>query len=194
MYAPANEICRTGLDANRFKKEQALLDDGREFHNMESQISDTERFKLCDPLKLRCRVCRDESEFGGLMDNSNDMLKPSGIHCGNIECQLPISTASAQVQVENHVRAAIARFYESWVVCDDQSCGNRTRMIGMWGKRCLKPDCRGQMQNEVSKMSTEQVTEPCLTMPAASTPTLACTTSFCTTSLSSIQTRLGTRS
>lgn len=77
------------------------------------------------------------------------MLRPAGVHCGNAACEALLSLPSIQVQVELQVRSFIAKFYEGWVVCDDQSCGNRTRMIGVYGKRCLKPDCRGQMQNEV---------------------------------------------
>lgn len=87
------------------------------------------------------------------MSNDDGMIKPTGVHCSDSNCGATIPTASLQVQVENQVRAAISKFYESWVVCDDQSCGNRTRMIGVYGKRCLKPECRGRMHNEVS-MST----------------------------------------
>ena len=139
-----------GLDASRFRTQQAILESEREFHSFESQISDVERFRLCEPLKIRCRICKAEQAFGGLLDNSNEMLKSSGVHCVSTPCTAIISGASVQIQVENQIRCAINKFYESWLVCDDQSCGNRTRMVGVFGKRCLRPECRGRMHNEVS--------------------------------------------
>ena len=81
--------------------------------------------------------------------SQNGMLNGSGLHCTKIDCAAWLSPASVQIQVENQVRAAISKFYESWLVCDDQSCGNRTRMLGMVGRRCLKLECRGKMHNEV---------------------------------------------
>jgi DNA polymerase alpha subunit A len=139
-----------GLDPSRFRGVETTVEAEREFHSFESQISDAERFRLCEPLKLKCRLCKEESAFGGMMDNSNGMINPSGIHCPNEACEAHIPLVSVQIQVEHQVRAAINKFYESWVVCDDQSCSNRTRMIGVYGRRCLKPDCRGRMHNEVS--------------------------------------------
>lgn len=139
-----------GLDPNRFRTQQTSIESEREFHSFESQISDAQRFALCEPLNLRCRACKHEQTFGGLLENSNGMLIGSGLHCTKIDCAAWLSPASVQIQVENQVRAAISRFYESWLVCDDQSCGNRTRMLGMVGRRCLKPECRGKMHNEYS--------------------------------------------
>lgn len=138
-----------GLDASRFRAQQAILENEREFHSFESQISDAERFRLCEPLHLRCRLCRNEQAYRGLLDNSSSMLTPNGIQCANSTCAALLSPASIQIQVDNQVRNLISKFYESWVVCDDQSCGNRTRMIGVFGRRCLKPECRGRMHNEV---------------------------------------------
>lgn len=58
-----------GLDPNRFRAQQAVIESEREFHSFESQISDAERFRLCSPLMLRCRACKQENRFGGLLDN-----------------------------------------------------------------------------------------------------------------------------
>lgn len=77
------------------------------------------------------------------------MVRGTGVHCGKEDCQAPLSIASIQVQVELQLRAAINKFYEGWLVCDDASCGNRTRMLSVVGRRCLKKDCRGRMHNEV---------------------------------------------
>ena len=79
------------------------------------------------------------------------MTTPSGIQCPTASCGALLSPGSVQTQLELQIRSAISKFYESWLVCDDASCGNRTRMVGMLGRRCLKPECRGRMHNEVSR-------------------------------------------
>lgn len=83
------------------------------------------------------------------------MVRGTGVHCGKEDCQASLNIASIQVQVENQLRAAISKFYEGWLVCDDASCGNRTRMLSVVGRRCLKPDCRGRMHNEVGGRAVE---------------------------------------
>lgn len=138
-----------GLDPLRFQTQQAIVENEREFHSLESQISDAERFRLCDSLKLRCRICKRDQDFRGLLDNTSETIQPLGIHCIEADCRAAIAPASVQMQVEHQLRAAISKFYEAWMICDDPSCGNRTRMLGVFGRRCLKPECRGQMHYEV---------------------------------------------
>lgn len=58
------------------------------------------------------------------------------------------------MQLENQLRAVIGKLYAAWLVCDDQSCKNRTRMMSVFGRRCLKPDCRGSMHYEVRSHTT----------------------------------------
>lgn len=92
---------------------------------------------------------------GDLVDPADDLsqlglLTPSGIFCSNAECSQPLSFASMSVQLDLACRNFITKFYEQWLVCDDSSCGNRTRMMSVYGKRCLAPACRGQMHFEAS--------------------------------------------
>lgn len=58
--------------------------------------------------------------------------------------------ASVQTQLEVQIREHIAKYYEGWTVCDDATCGNRTRMMGVYGRRCLRPGCQGSVAFEVS--------------------------------------------
>lgn len=71
--------------------------------------------------------------------------------CADIECSQPLATASIAVQLDLMIRSFIIKFYEQWLICDDTSCGNRTRMMSVYGKRCLSAGCRGQMHAEVSR-------------------------------------------
>lgn len=69
--------------------------------------------------------------------------------------------ASVSVQIETQIRAFIAQFYEGWLLCDDQSCLNRTRQISVYGRRCLRPDCRGAMHAEVSPAALPVLLRSC---------------------------------
>lgn len=144
-------IVLPGLDTTRYQQISAGGGDvEREFHTLESQISDADRFRDAEPLRVACRHCRTETTFSGMSDNADRIIRSIGLICPNIECSCPIEIPSLAMQLENQVRSYINKFYESWLLCDDPSCQNRTRMMSVYGKRCLKDQCRGMMHYEVS--------------------------------------------
>lgn len=146
-----------GLDIRRYANNASHSSNGNnndlEIHPLESQIPDEVRFADCTRLQLRCRACKTISPFEGLFANP-DRVSPTGVSCGS--CGATLSTLSVVAQVERAVRFATARYYEGWLVCDDSSCGNRTRQVSVYGSRCLGPrglarDCLGRMRHEVSE-------------------------------------------
>jgi hypothetical protein len=160
-----------GLDTSRFSLHTAGSNDvEREFHTLESQISDAERFKDAELLKLRCRRCTTEMTYAGMLKDEvrfalfgsagakslsqHHMVRPSGITCINADCCSILDINSITVQVEIQIRSFIAKFYESWLVCDDASCATRTRQMSVYGKRCLAAGCRGTMHYDVSSYGT----------------------------------------
>ena len=68
-------------------------------------------------------------------------------------CNKSFGTASLQIQLECQIRHHIHRYYEGWTVCDDPTCGNRARAMGVYGRRCLKDWCRGTVSFEVCPTS-----------------------------------------
>ncbi|ROW14955.1 hypothetical protein VPNG_03385 [Cytospora leucostoma] len=146
-----------GLDIRRYANNANNSANGNsndlEIHPLESQIPDEVRFCDCTRLQLRCRSCKTTSTFEGLLA-SPDRVTPAGVACGS--CGATISTLSVVAQVERAIRTATAKYYEGWLVCDDSSCGNRTRQMSVYGGRCLGPkglarDCLGRMRYEVSE-------------------------------------------
>lgn len=81
------------------------------------------------------------------------MLSEHGFFCCNNECMAPLPLASVAVQLDVQLRRFIGKFYEAWLVCDESTCGNRTRMMSVYGKKCLVAGCRGAMHAEVSLTS-----------------------------------------
>ncbi|KAK9448679.1 uncharacterized protein V1518DRAFT_417885 [Limtongia smithiae] len=119
---------------------------------LESTISDEERFHDADKLRLVCGKCKSTSIFEGLK-LSHEQCTPKGIQC--TQCSNIYSSFELAVQIELTIRGHITQYYESWLVCDDSSCGNRTRQMSVYGKRCIGKDglaksCRGIMKFEYS--------------------------------------------
>ncbi|KAF4610852.1 hypothetical protein D9613_006632 [Agrocybe pediades] len=136
-----------GLDPMRYRH-SVTGDDDRVFSGLDSQISDAERFRNAAPFVIRCRHCQVQAPFVPLNDADANILAASGAACP--ACSKNISSGSLQMQLEVQIRDAIARYYEGWTVCNDQTCNNRTRMMGVYGKRCLRSNCKGRVTFEYS--------------------------------------------
>lgn len=146
-----------GLDIRRYANNTNHSSNGNsndlDIHPLESQIPDEVRFRDCSRLQLRCRSCKTTAPFEGLIANP-EVVTPAGVTCGS--CGMIMSTLSVVAQVERAIRTATARYYEAWLVCDDSSCGNRTRQMSVYGSRCLGPkglarDCLGHMRYEFTE-------------------------------------------
>ncbi|KAL8989083.1 MAG: hypothetical protein Q9177_001949, partial [Variospora cf. flavescens] len=117
---------------------------------LESQIPDEIRFKSCARLSLRCRHCKTSFVFEGLVPCLKDM-DVHGIVCPNRDnCGKILSTLSVTAQLEHAVRIAAGKYYDGYLVCDDPSCGNRTRQMSVYGHRCLGP--RGRAEGCLGRM------------------------------------------
>ncbi|WVN88828.1 uncharacterized protein L203_104042 [Cryptococcus depauperatus CBS 7841] len=140
-----------GLDPSRYTSAGTVEAQEKEFFTFHSQITDKERFRDADLFELRCPECGEISSFVGLnceiSEQSN--VRSNGICCNS--CQTPVCAASLQLQLEYQIRSHICKYYLGWLVCDGEGCGNRTRTMCVYGKRCLgfmKEGCRGIMRLE----------------------------------------------
>ncbi|KAJ7708740.1 DNA polymerase alpha catalytic subunit [Mycena rosella] len=137
-----------GLDPARYRTSSAISSDEPTFSSLDSQMSDSERFKDADAFIVRCRSCRGELPFASIHDRDRSILLPDGPACP--ACRGKISTGSLQMQLETQIRQHISKYYEGWTVCEDPTCGHRTRKMGVWGRRCLKQGCKGKVTFEYS--------------------------------------------
>ncbi|KAI0692497.1 hypothetical protein BC835DRAFT_1407020 [Cytidiella melzeri] len=135
-----------GLDPSRYRSATAAESEARAFHSLDSLVSDAERYKDCEPFLVRCRSCKGQVAFAPIADRDSSLLLPSGPTCPG--CQASMATASLQAQLESQIREFISKYYEGWTVCNDATCGNRTRMMGVYGRRCLIPACQGTVAFE----------------------------------------------
>jgi DNA polymerase alpha subunit A len=123
-----------------------------EIHPLESQIDDEVRFKDAARLTLSCKACKGTFGFEGLI-SSIETCTPLGITC---RCGQTLKNLSVVAQLEHQIRQQTSKYYEGWLVCDDQACGARTRQMSVYGHRCLGPKglghgCLGKMHYEYTE-------------------------------------------
>lgn len=144
--------------------------DGDPYRTLDSQVPDKERFRDATQFVVRCRECEGSFAFAPigseevwndhmhtfhvLIPNPTQMpiITPAGVICPG--CSEPLGQASIQVQLETQLRQQISNYYAGWTVCEDATCGYRTRAMSVYGKRCLNPGCaaRGPVSYEVCRV------------------------------------------
>jgi DNA polymerase alpha subunit A len=134
-----------GLDPQRYRTYASGGSNELVFSTFESQASDADRFRDTAPFIVRCRGCQGELSFTPIHE-SGTILTPRGAVCPS--CQKQMTSGSLLVQLDVQIRAWIAKYYECWTICDDPTCGNRTRSMSVYGRRCLQSGCRGTVQLE----------------------------------------------
>ena len=137
-----------GLDGSKYNVGRIYDDDqDEEFTTLESQISDVERFKDAERLRIRCNLCQHEQIFEGMTRKTSDNEMVSGLECG--ACHGTMSEAVVRSALIRCMRSYIRKYYEGWLVCDDATCSSRTRMMSVFGRRCLREGCYGSVKREV---------------------------------------------
>ncbi|KAH9967412.1 DNA polymerase alpha catalytic subunit [Russula dissimulans] len=137
-----------GLDPGRYRSTTANEVEERRFTALDSQLPDSERYKDAMPFVVRCRACECSVAFPPVSNRAESLVKVKGATCPR--CDKVLGAASLQIQLECQIREHIHKYYEGWTVCDDPTCGNRARMMGVYGRRCLKDWCRGSVSFEYS--------------------------------------------
>lgn len=156
-----------GLDTSKYRVSSVgnNVNPDNEIQPLESQIPDTVRFKDALPLTLRCRSCKASFPFRGIIPSQpgspeenapHATITHEGLTCAHETCKAVLPNLSIVAQLEAQIRQHIARYYAGWLVCDDPSCGMRTRQMSVYGHRCLGPKgtglgCLGRMHYEYTE-------------------------------------------
>lgn len=143
-----------GLDVRKYQINTSSTQNTQntEIFPLESQIPDSVRFESAARFALTCRHCKERCVFEGFAASAH-MCNPHGLICPNPSCQKQFSVLTIIAQLESQIRVQTSKYYEGWLVCDESTCGNRTRQISVYGHRCLGP--RGQAEGCLGRMSYE---------------------------------------
>lgn len=147
-----------GLDTSKYRMSTNSGNDSNqeaEIMPLESQIPDEIRFKDSKPLSLRCNTCHKSFVYRGI-GILPDVVTHDGFKCPHTGCGAALTNLSVVAQLESFIRQHAARYYAGWLVCDDPSCGSRTRQMSVYGHRCLGPrglghGCLGRMNYEYTE-------------------------------------------
>lgn len=136
----------------RFQKSSRGDDFGEEGWGFtpKCQMDDAERFKDCAPLRCKCMACHEEVDFVSILNVTEGGYGLSCAKCGSLymgqrnasDCYCYLSN-----RITLLVRDCVKRYYECWLVCDDQSCARRTMQQSAKGFSCTE-DCHGRMVQE----------------------------------------------
>lgn len=140
-----------GLDSRKFARRYAEDGNGNGINNLEpleTTISDMERFKDASELELHCPNCSQAFPFGGIIASNFYKMCYNGLQCKN--CEHIFSILQLSCQLESAIRAHISLYYAGWLYCDDTTCGNVTRQLSVFAKRCLQDGCTGVMHFKYS--------------------------------------------
>ncbi|QRV74151.1 DNA polymerase family B [Ceratobasidium sp. AG-Ba] len=140
-----------GLDPARFQVSVASVDEDP-YRTLDSQMPDKERFRDVAQFVVQCQKCQGSVLFSPVGSAEVPIITSAGVICPG--CSAPFKQASIQVQLEVQLRQQINNYYNCWTICEDATCGNRTRAMSVYGKRCLNPACaaRGPVSYEYTDL------------------------------------------
>ncbi|KAJ1117106.1 hypothetical protein NDU88_005306 [Pleurodeles waltl] len=96
-----------------------------------SQITDDEKYKDCERFKFACPMCGTEGIYDNVFDGSGLQMEPSLKRCCKPGCDA--SPKDYIIQLQNKlildIRHHIKKYYNAWLICEEQTCQNRTRRL-----------------------------------------------------------------
>jgi DNA polymerase alpha subunit A len=154
---------KLGLDSTRYnhsaRSSSEINDDDLINYTPASYLSDEERFKDVEKLKVYCSACKVSSEFPGVFyehkdETSGATTLVTGLRCTNPACPKPMfwgqpNHMACFAQISNTasfwMRGLMTKYYEGLVRCDEPGCGLETRQLSVVGAVCLNRGCTGRM-------------------------------------------------
>uniref|UniRef100_UPI00358F10A1 DNA polymerase alpha catalytic subunit n=1 Tax=Myxine glutinosa TaxID=7769 RepID=UPI00358F10A1 len=121
-----------GLDPSQFRVTQNMTHTETDaLLGGTAQLSDVERYRDCKPFIFSCPKCRANNEFTAPFMDSDKTNQPDMGVCireGCTEC-LFCSSNQMKNKLELDIRNHIQRYYVGLLVCEEPTCGHRTRRL-----------------------------------------------------------------
>lgn len=144
-----------GLDPSQFRIQHHYQKDeeNEALLGGPAQITDEEKYRDCERFKFCCPRCGTENIYDNVFDGSGLQIEPSLFQCSKPECN---SSPLEYITLINNkllldIRRHIKKYYNGWLVCEEQTCQNRTRRIPLNFSRsgpicqaCMKATLRSE--------------------------------------------------
>ncbi|KAJ2141984.1 DNA-directed DNA polymerase alpha catalytic subunit pol1 [Coemansia sp. RSA 564] len=143
-----------GLDATKFRAPVHNTHTD-ELRTLDSQIPDSERFKMARSLNVPCPTCKSQYQVHGIA-RANSHGISSGLMCPL--CSYLPPSAQLATRLSLLIRSCIREYHAFSVQCDEPSCALMSRLLTVCGSQCVRPQCSGRMTEVYSdKMLYEQL-------------------------------------
>ncbi|KAJ2609014.1 DNA-directed DNA polymerase alpha catalytic subunit pol1 [Coemansia sp. RSA 1365] len=140
-----------GLDAAKYRAASASAAGNAysadSLRTLDSQISDSERFRYAQSFVANCPLCDKEYHVDGIARKIGDRFE-SGLLCSH--CNGLPSPGSLATQLAIQIRRHIRQYYEFVLQCDEPDCALQTKLLSVVGTRCSRPGCSGKLQESYS--------------------------------------------
>ncbi|KAM9577340.1 DNA polymerase alpha catalytic subunit isoform 1-T1 [Trichechus inunguis] len=147
-----------GLDPTQFRVHHYHKDEENDaLLGGPAQLTDEEKYRDCERFKCPCPTCGTENIYDGVFDSLGTDMEPSLYRCSNIDCKA--SPLTFTVQLSNKlimdIRRCIKKYYDGWLICEEQTCRNRTRHLPLQFSRngplcqaCMKATLRPEYSDK----------------------------------------------
>lgn len=135
-----------GLDPKKFKSSSRSSHERDDYIAFDSLISDSERFKNVEKLSIICYNCKSQHVINELIPKESPSSSP-WMSCQN--CDKLMTLESIGSQINQQIRKFITKYMQNWMICDEPSCGERTRRLRP-SATCFVKRCPGTMRQEYS--------------------------------------------
>ncbi|XP_006835733.1 PREDICTED: DNA polymerase alpha catalytic subunit [Chrysochloris asiatica] len=146
-----------GLDPTQFRVHHYKDEENDALLGGPAQLTDEEKYRDCERFKCPCPMCGTENIYDNVFDGSGTDMEPSLYRCSNIDCKA--SPLAFTVQLSNKlimdIRRCIKKYYDGWLICEEQTCRNRTRHLPLHFSRngplcqvCMKATLRPEYSDK----------------------------------------------
>ncbi|KAL2611548.1 hypothetical protein R1flu_023240 [Riccia fluitans] len=160
-----------GLDPSKFHQSQPVHEVEDTLLTSATILDDDDRYRHCEALQLVCPQCTKRYHFCGVsrmltpnQPGSSDQLGLDDPlrcpQCNQVGSLQRLSAAMLANQVKQRAEEFIARYYDGWMMCDDEACGHLTRNVSLRvvgdadrGTVCPNyPRCSGRLSRQYSEV------------------------------------------
>ncbi|KAL3682848.1 hypothetical protein R1sor_000870 [Riccia sorocarpa] len=159
-----------GLDPSKFHHSEPMHEVEDTLLSSATILDDDDRYRHCEALQLVCPQCTKRYQFCGVsrlltpsQPGSSELLVSDDplrcLQCNQVGSLQRLSTAMLVNQVKQRAEEFIARYYDGWMMCDDEACGHLTRNVCLRvvgdvdrGTVCPNyPRCTGRLSRQYSE-------------------------------------------
>eukprot|EP00043_Microstomoeca_roanoka_P012767 m.124092 g.124092 ORF g.124092 m.124092 type:complete len:1520 (+) comp15585_c0_seq2:94-4653(+) len=144
-----------GLDAASFRRQYETTDLEEDLSlALASQLSDEERFRTADPLRVTCRKCNHSANYPGVFRVTERGEVQTGLLCPNPGCTATYPASYLKNRITLEARRAIHQHYSSQLICSEVECPRHTRgthQLSVNGPGCLEANCQGIMRKQYTE-------------------------------------------